>query len=144
MAKENVFINKLANELLKTGKRFIGEALRTKEYQHRTGNLYDSYGAAVYYKGQLIRFYAPSPKSEKEHKSGKRGAEEIKNFLQNQHKPASNSLVLTVAVAMFYGSILENRIQYKYKVITQIDSLVRNASEKIGATIYSFGINKNE
>lgn len=68
MAKKGNIIQKLIKDLTDEGEKIIIAAYSRKTWQNRTYNLHDSYGSAVYYNGNLLRytrrFLTSSPKAD--------------------------------------------------------------------------------
>lgn len=119
------YINNLANELAAEGERIIKECEQERTYTHRTHNLMDSYGYAVYHDGAVIRsgYITAQPVATKSKKwYGKiiTGREVISDFFLRKHKePKGMSLV--IAAAMPYAAVLEAGsagLRRKYKVIS--------------------------
>lgn len=131
---------KLIKQLAADGREAVHEALRTNEFQNRTGNLEDSYGSAVYDNGKMVEGteYTLTPTATQTKKwKGKElsGAREIVHYLRT-YRPRTKGLSLIVVAAMPYGEILEQgagHLYRKYKVITGAnDFLRRKASEYQG------------
>lgn len=124
------YIRAMINKLTDDGQKLINKAFEQADYsKNKTQNLHDSYGSAVYYNGSLVngtmRFLTSRAAYGKYNDRTDRieyGREEITDFLQSYKAPMGLSLV--VAVAMFYGTILEagaqGGLRRKYHVISQI------------------------
>lgn len=122
----------IVNSLAEEGGRIINEAYETRGFTNRTGNLHDSYVSAVFVEGKLqkdtIRYvgaemsttyreYANSTvKGEVE---ATKGREEANKFLAKYQSSRNKTggIVLVIAAAMFYSSIVENR---GYQVLSQV------------------------
>ena len=125
MSVGGMMITRLIDALEKEGKRILSECEAERTYQHRTLNLFDSYGFGVYYKGKLERkgFLTSSPESsETKYWYGKNveGREQIENFLNREYKP-SKGIDLVIAAAMPYAHALENASSgqhQRYRVVS--------------------------
>ncbi len=141
------YINGLADKLINEGKRLVKNAIVTKTYKNDTYNLHDSYGAAVYYRGKLIREYYNSPSKAQEprkHESGVfvYGADDIKEYFQLEFKPSTRGLSLVVVSSMWYGETLEKGegLKKKYQVISQISSEVDDVASKYKGSVRQIGL----
>lgn len=127
-ALEKWIINSLAEE----GGRIIKEAYESRGFKNRTGNLHDSYVSAVFVKGRLqkdtIRYVGTEMSSTyREYTNSTvggeveatRGREEADKFLAKYQftKGRQDGIVLVVAAAMFYSTIVERR---GYQVLSQV------------------------
>lgn len=126
------------------GKRIINECVNERTYDHRTYNLYDSYGFGVYYNGALRRmgYLNASKTADKARKwYGQKvwGREEIESFLKSEYSPAKKGFDLVIAAAMPYGRVLENASSgqhKKYKVISMAyDKLATLSSGLKGSSV---------
>lgn len=122
----------IVNSLAEEGGRIINEAYETRGFTNRTGNLHDSYVSAVFVEGKLqkdtIRYvgaemsttyreYANSTvKGEVEATKGREEANKFLAKYQSSRKK-TDGIVLVIAAAMFYSSIVEDR---GYKVLSQV------------------------
>lgn len=138
------YLNNFAMKLASDGEKLIQKAYTMADYdKNKTQNLHDSYGSAVYYNRKLYpgtkRFFTKKATTSKydpyedEYITGRRA---IENFF-GTYRPATDDFQLVVAVAMFYGGILEKGLQggqisRKYKVISMIGDDVRKLADKIG------------
>lgn len=141
------YVSQLADKLIKKGKDLVKEAILTKTYGHQTYNLHDSYGAAVYYNGRLIREYYNSPskaQEPKKHESGVfvYGADDIKEYFQLEFKPSTRGLSLVVVSSMWYGETLEKGkgLKKKYQVISQISSDVELVANEFKGKVNTIGL----
>lgn len=120
-------------------KRVVEEAIRTNEFVNRTGNLEDSYGAAIYYDGVLqedsIYYREPKAISAKKWKGSTiKGHDEMLSYLRS-FKPRKKGLTLVLVAAMPYGEILERgggRLLRKYKVIVGANEILRSLAAEYG------------
>lgn len=144
MKLRNKYWDKFAMKLADDGERLIQKAYSMADYnKNKTQNLHDSYGSAVFFNRKLYpgtkRFFTKKATTSKydpyeaEYITGRRA---IENFF-GTYRPATDDFQLVVAVAMFYGRILEKGLQggqiaRKYKVISMIGDDVRQLADKIG------------
>lgn len=139
------YIQKYAEKLADDGRKLINKAFLTADFKKdKTQNLHDSYGCAVYYKKMLVSGTkrilsqkATQPRYNKYSGQDEYGHNEINNFLDS-YKPASDGLVLVIAVAMFYGEILEKKkgnLKRKYKVISGVSSDIKALADKYKGTV---------
>lgn len=127
--------------LAQEGGKLILQAVNSRDYTHRTYNLHDSYGSAVYFNGALvdksIRTLEPMATEAKKYKGSKlKGSEEIMRYFRS-YKPKSE-IELVVAAAMPYGVVLEKGsggIRRKYKVISGINTEVGNLAARLNAKV---------
>jgi hypothetical protein len=125
---EKWIINSLANE----GGRIIKEAYESSGFKNRTGNLHDSYVSAVFYNGRLqkdtVRYVGTEMSSTYREYSNSmeggeveatKGREEADKFLAKYQfsKGRQGGIVLVIAAAMFYSTIVEKR---GYQVLSQV------------------------
>lgn len=123
------------------GGKLILQAVNSRDYTHRTMNLHDSYGSAVYLNGKLVEksvmLLGSKATKAKSYKGSKlKGSEEIMKYFQS-YKPKSE-LELVVAAAMPYGVVLEKGgggIRRKYKVISGINTEVGNLAARLNAKV---------
>lgn len=145
MQATQAMIIRLTNE----GNRLIVKAYNESDYRKdKTQNLHDSYGSAVYYNGRLQvkskRFFGSRAVSGKVDDDGSliMGRSEINDYLDSYiAKPRGYELV--VAVAMFYGKILEAGQQggsgRKYVVISSIADDMDSLARKVKGTVKQLG-----
>ena len=134
-------INKFVDMLATEGGKLIAQAVNNRDYTHRTLNLHDSYGSAVYLNGKLVEksvmlLGSKATKAKKYKGNEIRGAEEIKKYFRS-YKPKSE-IELVVAAAMPYGVVLEKGgggIRRKYKVISGINTEVGNLAARLNAKV---------
>ena len=131
------FVDMLANE----GGKLILQAVNSRDYTHRTYNLHDSYGSAVYLNGKLVEksvmLLGSKATKAKSYKGSKlKGSEEIMKYFRS-YKPKS-AIELVVAAAMPYGVVLEKGgggLRHKYKVISGINTEVGNLAARLNAKV---------
>lgn len=137
-------INKIVDMLANEGGKLILQAVNSRDYTHRTYNLHDSYGSAVYLNGKLvddsIRTLEPKATEVKKYKGNKlKGSEEIMKYFRS-YEPKSEIELLVVA-AMPYGVVLEKGeeggggLKRKYKVISGINTEVTALAAKLNAKV---------
>ena len=134
-------INKFVDMLATEGGKLITQAVSSRDYTHRTMNLHDSYGSAVYLNGALVErsirtLPAQATKAKKFKGNEIRGAEEIIKYFRS-YKPKSE-LELVVAATMPYGVVLEKGgggLRRKYKVISGINTEVDNLAKRLNAKV---------
>ena len=134
-------INKFVDMLSDEGGKLILQAVNSRDYTHRTYNLHDSYGSAVYLNGKLVEksvmLLGSKATKAKSYKGSKlKGSEEIMKYFQS-YKPKSE-LELVVAAAMPYGVVLEKGgggLRRKYKVISGINTEVGNLAARLNAKV---------
>lgn len=139
------YVNQYAMALANEGKKLVNKAFETANYnKNKTQNLHDSYGCAVYYGGKLVsgtKYFLNKKATVGRYNtytnSVEHGRDEIERFFNN-YKTKSDGFELVVAVAMFYGSILEKgggNLTKKYVVISGIDKDLDALKEKVGGRI---------
>lgn len=137
-------INKFVDMLSDEGGKLILQAVNSRDYTHRTYNLHDSYGSAVYLNGALVEksvmlLGSKATKAKKYKGNELRGAEEIIKYFRS-YKPKSE-IELVVAAAMPYGVVLEKGeeggggLKHKYKVISGINTEVTALAAKLNAKV---------
>lgn len=137
-------IDKFVDMLADEGGKLILQAVNSRDYTHRTYNLHDSYGSAVYLNGKLVEksvmLLGSKATKAKSYKGSKlKGSEEIMKYFQS-YKPKSE-IELVVAAAMPYGVVLEKGeeggggLKRKYKVISGINTEVDNLAKRLNAKV---------
>ena len=134
-------IDKFVDMLADEGGKLILQAVNSRDYTHRTYNLHDSYGSAVYLNGKLVEksvmLLGSKATKAKSYKGSKlKGSEEIMKYFQS-YKPKSDIELLVVA-AMPYGVVLEKGgggLRRKYKVISGINTEVGNLAARLNAKV---------
>ena len=134
-------IDKFVDMLSDEGGKLILQAVNSRDYTHRTMNLHDSYGSAVYLNGKLVEksvmLLGSKATKVKSYKGSKlKGSEEIMKYFQS-YKPKSE-MELVVAAAMPYGVVLEKGgggLRRKYKVISGINTEVGNLAARLNAKV---------
>ena len=134
-------IDKFVDMLADEGGKLILQAVNSRDYTHRTYNLHDSYGSAVYLNGKLVEksvmLLGSKATKAKSYKGSKlKGSEEIIKYFRS-YKPKSE-LELVVVAAMPYGVVLEKGgggLRRKYKVISGINTEVGNLAARLNAKV---------
>ena len=134
-------IDKFADMLADEGGKLILQAVNSRDYTHRTYNLHDSYGSAVYLNDKLVEksvmLLGSKATKAKSYKGSKlKGSEEIMKYFRS-YKPKS-AIELVVAAAMPYGVVLEKGgggLRHKYKVISGINTEVGNLAARLNAKV---------
>ena len=134
-------IDKFVDMLADEGGKLILQAVNSRDYTHRTYNLHDSYGSAVYLNGKLVEksvmLLGSKATKAKSYKGSKlKGSEEIMKYFRS-YKPKS-AIELVVAAAMPYGVVLEKGgggLRHKYKVISGINTEVGNLAARLNAKV---------
>lgn len=118
-------IDIIVKALEEDAERVLKECINEVDYQHRTMNLYDSYGYGIYVEGKLFKmgFLHPTPsaKSPKTWYGEKiKGREAITEYLRGEYKP-SGVVDLAIAASMPYAHVLEKGsagLHRSYRVIS--------------------------
>lgn len=134
-------INKIVDMLSDEGGKLILQAVNSRDYTHRTLNLHDSYGSAVYLNGALVEksvmlLGSKATEAKKYKGNSLKGSEEIMKYFRS-YKPKSEIELLVVA-AMPYGVVLEKGeggLRRKYKVISGINTEVTALAAKLNAKV---------
>ena len=113
-------INMIVNELDRDAKAVLRECVQERDYEHRTYNLYDSYGYGIYVNGRLRKkgYLSSSPRATENKKwygEEIKGRDQIDEFLNNGFNP-SGLIDVAVVATMPYAKVLEYK--YGYKVIS--------------------------
>lgn len=124
-------------EMTKDCKTAVDAAIASNEFKNRTGNLQDSYGAALYKDGVLIResiyYKTPIATTEKKWRGEmKSGHDEMIKYFES-FKPRKMGITMVLVAAMPYGEVLERgggNLNRKYKVIVGANSVMRELAAK--------------
>ena len=122
VTEERATVQKLA----KLGYDAIMYAYSRKGFEHKTRNLHDSYGSAVYVNGNLIessiRYIGGELSRKEDPLTKKSGRETLNDFFKRSHYGrAKGEMVLVCVAAMHYTKYLEegrHRGGYKIQVIS--------------------------
>lgn len=142
MRRVSPYIDDLAKKLAIKGRNLIEKAYLEADYnKNKTQNLHDSYGSAVFYNGKLYpnsKMYfskaATTSKYDPYQQEAITGRQAISEFFDD-YKPKDKGMQLVVAVAIFYGGILElggGNLRRKYKVISMIGDDIRALAQEVG------------
>ena len=135
MSLTKLYTDTIVERFASIGGTFITKELGNISYNHDTFNLHDSYGWAVYVHGKIARMgKTPTKATETKKFKGKTisGANEIEKFFKSRYSP-QKPIELVIAVAMPYGSILEDNMGYEVFAMAA-DNLERASKMIKGAT----------
>lgn len=125
------------------GYRAMMDAYAKRGFQHRTRNLHDSYGSAVYVDGVLIedsiRYVGGILSRKVDPKTKKTGRETLDDYFRSHRFGATNhEIVVIVVAAMYYAGILESKSRY---VITPARDYIDANWESAMASVFTkYGI----
>lgn len=140
----------IVQDMAKDCERLVYGAIHSATFTSQTGNLVDSYGAAVYKDGVFVEntlFTAPTQAtvSNKWYGEYKYGKDEMIKYFRD-FKPKSKGIAIVLVAAMPYTEVLERGsagLHHKYKVISGAYSLLQDLTEKYngkrGYKRYKFG-----
>ena len=102
----------MVTALSKLGYKALAHAYSLHTFQHRSRNLHDSYGSAVYVDGKLvessIRYYGGVLSRGQDKKTGLTGRETLHAYLRSHSfGKTKHEIVLVVVAAMHYTKYLE-------------------------------------
>lgn len=137
---EKMFLDGLEKEAYS----FIQDTLQTIKngghrqgyYEHKTLNLYDSYGFGIFRDGSLLRrgWLSSKASSPREFKDGHVvwGREILQTLFNGSDRTTTSGYVVLIAAAMPYALNLEHGIgiQNKYRVISFMDDEAKNFGKK--------------
>lgn len=112
--------------------------IRDGKWRHRTRNLHDSFGSAVYYNGVLIessiRYIGGELSQKTDPLTKMTGRQTLNEFLHRSHfGRAKGEMVLVCVAAMYYTEYLEegrHRGKYKIQVISSARDYVEQNIDK--------------
>ena len=141
MKLQSKYIHNLAMKLAEDGQKLIEKAyLQASFNKDKTQNLHDSYGSAVFLNRKLYqgskRYFskvASVPRYNSYTESNEYGRDEINKFFDT-YVPKDDGMQLVIAVAMFYGGILEagkSPLRRKYQVISMVGDDIKALTSKI-------------
>lgn len=140
----------IVQDMAKDCERLVYRAIDTATFTSQTGNLADSYGAAVYKDGVFVEntlFTAPAQAtvSNKWYNEYKYGKDEMIKYFRD-FRPRTKGFTIVLVAAMPYAEVLEKGsagLHQKYKVISGAYSLLQELSEnysgKRGYKKYKWG-----
>lgn len=140
---KDAFTRDAVKALSTLGYRAMMDAYAKRGFQHRTRNLHDSYGSAVYVDGVLIdssiRYVGGILSRKVDPKTKKTGRETLEDYFRSHRFGATkHEIVVIVVAAMYYTGILESRGRY---VITPARDYIDKNWESAMSTVYSkYGI----
>lgn len=127
-------------------------AYREHSFQHRTYNLHDSYGSAVFVNGKLVRdsikFVNRSRSKKKDthsHSIGgaKTGREALIRFFENTHIGRSNNYItIVVAAAMWYAENVESKGFTVLNENTVKNYIAQNYQKSITPILQKYGMDE--
>ena len=129
-------------KMAKLGYDAIMYAYNHRGFQHKTRNLHDSFGSAVYYNGTLIessiRYVGGELSKKDDPLTKKSGRETLNEFFRRSHfGRAKGEMVLVCVAAMYYTKYLEegrHRGGYKIQVISAArDYVNQNYNKYLGS-----------
>ena len=126
----------IVQDMAKDCERLVYYAIHTATFTSQTGNLVDSYGAAVYKDGVFVEntfFTAPiqATVSNKWYNEYKYGKDEMIKYFRD-FKPRTKGFTIVLVAAMPYAEVLEKGsagLHHKYKVISGAYSLLQDLAE---------------
>lgn len=118
-------IEMIVNAMEKDADRILKECISEIDYQHRTLNLYDSYGYGIYVDGKLLKMgflhSTPSARTPKSWYGEKiSGRQAITEYLKDEYSP-TGAVDLAIAASMPYAHVLEQGsagLHRSYRVIS--------------------------
>lgn len=125
-------------DLAVLGYEAIMYAYQRREFTHRTRNLHDSYGSAVYVNGKLEptsrRFVGPEYSTENDRHTGKSGRDTLLAYFDNPGVDVSGDIVLLCVAAMEYAEYLEDGTHgggYEIQVISAANDYLQQNWHRI-------------
>lgn len=127
----------IVQDMAKDCERLVYYAIHTATFTSQTGNLVDSYGAAVYKDGVFVEntlFTAPiqATVSNKWYNEYKYGKDEMIKYFRD-FKPRTKGYTIVLVAAMPYATVLEKGsagLHHKYKVVSGAYSLQHELAAK--------------
>lgn len=121
------------------------DAYKEHSFKHRTHNLHDSYGSAVYLDGVLvedsIRYVNRARSSKIDRRSRKTGRQELTEFLKTAWiVRKSDHITVLVVAAMWYGKILESKGYTVLNNNTIKASFAKNFDTYITPVLQKYGL----
>lgn len=140
---KDAFTRDTVQALSTLGYKAMMDAYAKRGFQHRTRNLHDSYGSAVYVDGVLveksIRYVGGILSRKVDPKTKKTGRETLEDYFRSHRFGTTNhEIVVIVVAAMYYAGILESQGRY---VITPARDYIDSNWESVMSSVYSkYGI----
>lgn len=119
------------------GYRAMLDAYGQRGFQHRTRNLHDSYGSAVYVDGVLqdksIRYLGRVISRKVDSRTKKSGRDTLNDYFRSHKFGKKNDIYLIVLAAMYYAEKLETGrgLRKKYIVISPAEDYIKKELPKI-------------
>ena len=122
----DAYTKNMVERLAVLGYKAMAYAYSKKSFKHRTRNLHDSYGSAVFVNGKLafgsIRYFGGVYSRKADKVTKKTGRQTLDDFFQSYSGGAKNNEIqLVVIAAMYYAGILEAGGLPKRKTTTTKD-----------------------
>lgn len=135
-------ISYILTELEKDARNVLQECIDEITYEHRTKNLYDSYGYGIYLDGKLMKvgYLSPTPlatKAKKWYGETIKGREQINKFLSSDYS-AKGVIDLAVVATMPYAKVLEDgggNLKHSYRVISMSFQKLKMLASKYNGTV---------
>jgi hypothetical protein len=142
-AIRDAFTKDSVKALSTLGYRAMMDAYAKRGFQHRTRNLHDSYGSAVYVDGVLIedsiRYVGGILSRKVDPKTKKTGRETLDDYFRSHRFGATNhEIVVIVVAAMYYAGILES--QNRYVITPARDYIDANWENAMASVFTKYGI----
>lgn len=144
VAKENVkFVTDVVNALKTLGYYAMLDAYKKREFKHRTRNLHDSYGSAVFVNGRLWlnskRYLGGIYSRKVDPNTKKTGRETLDEFFNTAKiEGKKDEAVLVVVAAMYYAEYLEDGTYGgKYKLLSPPIQVISVAQDYIQKNYWS-------
>lgn len=141
----------LAQAFAALGHKAALDAYKQKGFNHRTYNLHDSYGSAVYINGILVddsiryvnRVRSRRIDTHGRNQGGKTGRDALMNFFRTGWLVRKrDSFTVVVAAAMWYAKIVESHgiVVLDWGVVKE--SYAKNFDKFVGPVLKKYGIEK--
>lgn len=121
------------------------EAYRQKTYTNRTYNLHDSYGSAVYVRGELVKDsirYVSRSRSVRDVR-GTNGRKELLDFFSSIKVNQQQEIAIVVSAAMWYSDYVERKgynvldsSVVEGVIVRNFEKMVRPVFKKYGAEAF--------
>jgi hypothetical protein len=139
----DAFTRDTVQALSTLGYQAMMNAYAKRGFQHRTRNLHDSYGSAVYVDGVLIeesiRYIGGILSRKVDPKTKKTGRETLEDYFHSHRFGVTNhEIVVIVVAAMYYSGILES--QGRYVITPARDYIDANWENAMASVLSKYGI----
>lgn len=140
---KDAFTRDTVQALSTLGYKAMMNAYAKRGFQHRTRNLHDSYGSAVYVDGVLveksIRYVGGILSRKVDPKTKKTGRETLEDYFRSHRFGTTNhEIVVIVVAAMYYAGILES--QGRYVITPARDYIDANWESAMASVLSKYGI----